>query len=157
VDYCDKVTRGRAATQGAHVTLNIDRHTFNLTAGDDTAKALVRFAVKAQLTSFYSCLHLLVFHRYEIFAERAQRRQRTLRCRWVRCGRWAQRRRCHDSKAGPKCLYPRGRGQWKSRVRRAALSFGNVEEWMCYLAKASIVSGLRSALVIFGFSGLQMM
>jgi hypothetical protein len=39
-----------AATQGTHVTLNIDRHTFNLTADDDTAKALGRFAVKAPLT-----------------------------------------------------------------------------------------------------------
>jgi len=40
-----------AATQGTHVTLNIDRHTFNLTADDDTAKALSRFAVDSQLTS----------------------------------------------------------------------------------------------------------
>jgi hypothetical protein len=37
--------------RGTPVTINIDRHTFNMTAGDDTVAAIKRFAVAAQISS----------------------------------------------------------------------------------------------------------
>jgi hypothetical protein len=42
---------GGGQVRGTPVTINIDRHTFNMTAGDDTVAAIKRFAVAAQISS----------------------------------------------------------------------------------------------------------
>jgi hypothetical protein len=47
----NRFASGGQVNSGNSVTLKIDRHTFNMTAGDDTVAAIRRFAVAAQISS----------------------------------------------------------------------------------------------------------
>jgi hypothetical protein len=47
----NRFASGGQVSSGNSVTLKIDRHTFNMTAGDDTVAAIKRFAVAAQISS----------------------------------------------------------------------------------------------------------
>jgi hypothetical protein len=47
----NRLASGGQVSSGNSVTLKIDRHTFNMTAGDDTVAAIKRFAVAAQISS----------------------------------------------------------------------------------------------------------